>query len=167
MFSMITRSGQHVAIVAIGRNEGERLKSCLLSSVDGVRTVVYVDSGSKDGSAEYARSVGCHVVELDPSRPFSAARARNEGFACALEHDPDVPFVQFLDGDCDLVGGWLDKGVEALNERPEVGVVCGHVHESHPEATVYNKLCDLEWQQTPGFIRTSGGRFIVRREILD
>jgi len=45
---------QDVAIVAIGRNEGERLKRCLRSVVGKARTVVYVDSGSADGSAEFA-----------------------------------------------------------------------------------------------------------------
>src|SRR5271154_5064230 len=102
---MIPGSGQNVAIVAIGRNEGERLKSCLRSVANRARTVVYVDSGSVDGSPQYAASMNCHVVELDPSQPFSAARARNEGFACLMEHAPDVPFVQFVDGDCDLVEG--------------------------------------------------------------
>ena len=76
--------------------------------------VVYVDSGSVDGSPQYAASMNCQVVELDPARPFSAARARNEGFARVMEHAPDVPFIQFLDGDCDLVEGWLRQGVAAL-----------------------------------------------------
>ena len=111
---MIPGSSRSVAIVAIGRNEGERLKACLraaaVSSARGARTVVYVDSGSADGSAEYARSVGCRVVELDASRPFTAARARNEGFACAMEHAPDAEFVQFVDGDCELEEGWLEAG---------------------------------------------------------
>ncbi len=115
---MIPGSSRSVAIVAIGRNEGERLKACLraaaLSSARGARTVVYVDSGSADGSAEYARSVGCRVVELDASRPFTAARARNEGFACAMEHAPDAEFVQFVDGDCELEEGWLEAGDAAL-----------------------------------------------------
>jgi GT2 family glycosyltransferase len=157
---------QNIAIVAIGRNEGERLKSCLRSVIDSARTVVYVDSGSVDGSPQYAASMNCRVVELDPSRPFSAARARNEGFACVMEHDPDVPFIQFLDGDCDLVEGWLDAGVAALIQRDDVGIVCGNVRELHPQATVYNKFCDLEWQQSPGEIRSSGGRFIIRTEIF-
>jgi GT2 family glycosyltransferase len=155
-----------VAVVAIGRNEGERLKSCLRSVAGQAPTVVYADSGSADGSADYARAAGCQVVDLDPARPFSAARARNEGFACLQFHDPDAAFVLFLDGDCDLAGGWLDRAVEALQQRPDVGIVCGHVREIHPKATVYNKLCDLEWQQTPGEIRTSGGRFLVRKEIF-
>jgi len=110
--------------------------------------------------------MGCRVVELDPSQPFSAARARNEGFACVMDHDPAVEFVQFVDGDCDLVDGWLERGVAALNGRQDVGIVCGHVREIHPEASVYNKLCDLEWQQQPGEIRSSGGRFMIRRAVF-
>ena len=85
------------------------------------QTVVYVDSGSADGSAEYARSVGCRVVELDASRPFSAARARNEGFACAMEHAPDTEFVQFVDGDCELEEGWIEAAASTLAERDDVG----------------------------------------------
>ncbi len=159
-------SAQDVAIVVIGRNEGERLKNCLRAANCGARTVVYVDSGSVDGSAEYARSVGCRVVALDAARPFTAARARNEGFACVMEHEPDVAFIQFVDGDCELVEGWLERGMAALNERPDVGIVRGHVREIHPEVSVYNRLCGLEWEQTPGEVRTSGGRFMIRREVF-
>jgi GT2 family glycosyltransferase len=163
---MIPDPGQNVAIVAIGRNEGERLKSCLRSVMHRARTVVYVDSGSSDGSSQYARSMNCQVVELDPAQPFSAARARNEGFACVMEHAPDVPFIQFLDGDCDLVDGWLEQGIAALTGREDVGIACGHVRELYPQASVYNKLFDLEWQQPPGETRSSGGNFMVRTEVF-
>jgi len=77
MGSMAFVPARNVAIVVIGRNEGDRLKGCLRSVMEAAGTVVYVDSGSHDGSAEYARSVGCRVFELDPARPFSATRARN------------------------------------------------------------------------------------------
>ena len=163
---MIPGVSSGVAIVAIGRNEGERLKACLraagVSSAVGARPVIYVDSGSADGSAEYARSVGCRVVELDASRPFTAARARNEGFACAMEHAPDAEFVQFVDGDCELEKGWLEAGGAALAARDDAGLVCGHVREVRPEASVFNRLCDLEWRQTPGEMQTAGGRFMAR-----
>jgi GT2 family glycosyltransferase len=164
---MIPNSGWSVAVVAIGRNEGERLKSCLESTVEPGRTVVYVDSGSNDGSVDYARSMGCIVVRLDDSRPFSAARARNEGFACVMKHDPAVSFVQFVDGDCELVNGWLEVGAGALSKQEHVGVVCGHVREVNPGGSVYNKLCNLEWQQTPGIILTAGGRFMIRAEVFN
>jgi GT2 family glycosyltransferase len=163
---MVSDLKQQVAIVAIGRNEGERLKSCLRSVINRARTIVYVDSGSVDGSPQYAGSVNCHVIELDPSQPFSAARARNEGFACVMEHAPDVPFIQFLDGDCDLIEGWLERGVTELNQNEDAGVVCGHLRELYPQASLYNKLCDLEWQQIPGEIRSSGGIFMTRTEIF-
>ncbi len=163
---MSPSSSQNVAIVVIGRNEGERLKNCLRSANCGGKTVVYVDSGSQDGSADDARSAGCNVVELDAALPFTAARARNAGFACVMKQDQNAALVQFVDGDCELAEGWLERGAAALNARPDVGIVCGHVREIHPEASVYNKLCELEWEQTPGEIRSSGGRFMIRREVF-
>lgn len=155
---------QNVAIVAIGRNEGERLKGCLRAAVASVRTVVYVDSGSSDGSADFARALGCQVVEL--KAPFSAALARNEGFACAMNYAPDASFLQFIDGDCILVGGWIERGKSALNKRTDAGIVCGHVREIHPEASVYNRLFDLEWRQKPGEINACGGIFMVRPAVF-
>jgi GT2 family glycosyltransferase len=151
----------NVAIVAIGRNEGVRLKLCLRAALRDAPVVIYVDSGSVDGSAEYARSVGCGVVELDAARPFSAARARNEGFAFVMQQAPDTPFVQFVDGDCELEEGWIEAAAGKLCERDDVGVVCGRVREIHPEDSVYNRLCDLEWRQPAGEARSSGGRFMV------
>src|SRR5450432_2811477 len=65
--------------VAIGRNEGDRLIRCL-ESLSAAATIVYVDSGSSDGSVQIARKLGADVVELDISVPFTAARARNAGF---------------------------------------------------------------------------------------
>ncbi len=148
----------------IGRNEGERLKSCLARGRIAARGRWFTSIRDlTDGSAEYARSAGCSVVELDAALPFTAARARNAGFACVMKQEPDVALVQFVDGDCELVEGWLERGAAALDARPDVGIVCGHVREIHPEASVYNKLCDLEWEQTPGEIRTSGGRFMIRQ----
>ena len=71
--------------VAIGRNEGERLKACLRSLVQVCDRVVYVDSGSQDDSVAFARSIGVDVVELDTSTPFTAARARNMDADFAVE----------------------------------------------------------------------------------
>jgi GT2 family glycosyltransferase len=137
----------------------------LRAALGQAQLVVYADSGSTDGSAEFARSLGCQVVELDPSRPFTAARARNEGFARLMELNPKAELVQFLDGDCELEEGWLQTAAVALAERPDVGVVCGRVREIAPEASIYNRLCDLEWRQPPGEIRASGGRFMVRASV--
>jgi len=149
-------------VVIIGRNEGERLRRSFESVAAGDGTVVYVDSASTDGSVELARSFGADVVELDMSLPFTAARARNAGFRRALEINPDTQYVQFLDGDCELAGGWLEKASEVLNTRPEVAIVCGRLREQGPDRSIYNRLCDMEWNTATGEVDACGGIFMVR-----
>src|SRR4028119_1066001 len=127
---------QKVGLVAIGRNEGVRLGACLLSAIGKVALVVYVDSGSTDGSLELARSLGADTVELDLSIPFTAARARNEGFFRLLELAPDIEFVQFVDGDCEVVDGWIDRAYNELAAKPEIAAVCGRRRERYTEATI-------------------------------
>lgn len=151
-----------VAVVAIGRNEGERLGRCLESlRAEGV-PVVYVDSGSTDGSAARARGAGVAVVELDPARPFSAARARNEGFERATAEHPGLSYVMFVDGDCEVVAGWLVRARVELEARPELAAVCGRRRELHPERSVYNRLADLEWDTPVGLVDACGGDAMFR-----
>jgi GT2 family glycosyltransferase len=150
-----------LGVVAIGRNEGERLRRCL-ESVVGRADVVYVDSGSTDGSRELARGLGAHVVELDLSRPFTAARARNAGLDRLLAERPHVELVMFVDGDCEVVDGFLARAAARLDERPELAVVCGRRRERHPEASLFNRLCDLEWDTEVGDTDACGGDAMMR-----
>lgn len=134
-----------LAIVVIGRNEGLRLRRCLEGLQGGAVPIVYVDSGSTDGSPALASDLGAQVVELDRSAPFTAARARNEGLARARALLPEVELVQFVDGDCELEPGWLERGARELELDPTLGVVFGRIRERERERSVYNLLCDLEW----------------------
>jgi GT2 family glycosyltransferase len=138
-----------IGVVVIGRNEGERLRACLASLHGADAELVYVDSGSADGSVELARAEGARVVELDASRPFTAARARNAGLARLLADAPATRAVHFVDGDCQLAPGWLAKAVAALDARPDAAAVCGRRREVAPERSIYNRLCDVEWSTPP------------------
>lgn len=153
-----------VGVVGIGRNEGERLRYCLESVRHTSDLAVYVDSGSSDNSVALSRSVGIEVVELDPRTPFSAARARNEGFRRLLEMDPRLDYVFFVDGDCEVVQGWLGTSCRFLDEHPEVAVVWGRRRERYPEKSIYNMLCDIEWEGSapPGETKVCGGDALVR-----
>ena len=153
-----------VGIVIIGRNEGERLRRCLTSVHPTQSLVVYVDSGSTDGSTLLATQMGAHVVELDTSQPFTAARGRNTGFQRLIEIVPDIRFVQFVDGDCEIIDGWLDIAHEFLQSNQQYAIVCGRLHERYPEKSIYNRLCDIEWNGPVGDIQASGGIFMVRCE---
>ena len=68
-----------IGAVVIGRNEGARLERSLQALAGQVAQIVYVDSGSTDGSVAAARGLGAEVVELDMKHPFTAARARIAG----------------------------------------------------------------------------------------
>jgi GT2 family glycosyltransferase len=150
------------AVVVIGRNEGERLVRCLESVRPHTRTLVYVDSGSTDDSVAQARARGAHVVELDASAPFTAARARNSGFERALAEDPSAEWVQFVDGDCEVVAEWW-RSVDAwLPGDPRVAVICGRRRERHAEASIYNALCDVEWATPVGTAESCGGDALIR-----
>lgn len=147
--------------VIIGRNEGARLVACLASFPTWVRPLVYVDSGSTDGSVDAARAAGAEVVALDMTRPFTAARARNAGLA-RLRALGAPEFVQFVDGDCRIQPGWLETAETFLATRPSVAVVCGRRREIHPEASVWNRLCDAEWDTPPGQAKACGGDALMR-----
>lgn len=151
-----------IGLVVIGRNEGQRLHQCLLSVIGKIALVVYVDSGSVDGSVELARSLGVNVVELDLSTPFTAARARNTGLAHLLEAEAQIKFVQFVDGDCEVVEGWLDRAHHELDTQPHVAVVCGRRRERFPDLSIYNRLCDLEWDTPVGDAKACGGDAMMR-----
>ena len=156
-----------VGLVVIGRNEGKRLEQCLLSVLEKVANIVYVDSGSTDGSVELARSLGVKVVELDLSIPFTAARARNEGFSHLLQVNPDIEFVQFVDGDCEVVAEWLDRAGNELKNHPQVAVVCGRRRERFPQKSIYNRLCEIEWDTPVGETKACGGDAMIRVEAFE
>lgn len=158
--------GEHrVGFVVIGRNEGERLKRCLWSIPQGYR-VVYVDSGSSDDSVAFAKSTGSTVVELDTSCGFTAARARNAGWRQLLKDEPKIDLVQFVDGDCEVAAGWLAAATAAIDVEPHVAVVFGRRRERFPERSVYNKMCDDEWNAPLGIVDACGGDALFRASAL-
>lgn len=156
----MTEIPDQIDAVVIGRNEGERLVVCLRALRGQMRRVVYVDSGSTDGSVAQARALGAEVVALDMTRPFTAARARNAGLEVLAADPPE--FVQLLDGDCEMVPGWPAAALAAFAEHPRAVVVCGRRRERFPQASVWNALADREWDTPVGPARACGGDALMR-----
>lgn len=154
-----------VGAVAIGRNEGARLRACLESLRGEVERIVYVDSGSTDDSVAMARAMGVRVVELDRNRPFTAARARNVGFAALAEGGP-LDVVQFVDGDCRIAPGWIATAARTLADRPALGIVTGWRTEIAPERNIFHRMAEWEWRRPAGEIRACGGDMMVRADVF-
>lgn len=155
-----------IGAVAIGRNEGDRLVACLAALRGRVDPIVYVDSGSTDDSVAAARAAGAHVVALDTSIPFTAARARNAGLAALRAQAPEAAYVQFLDGDCVLQSGWIEAARTFLQEHPQVAVACGRRREKFPDHSLYNRLIDAEWDTPVGDAKACGGDALMRIDAL-
>ncbi|MGE8104784.1 glycosyltransferase family 2 protein [Allorhizobium sp. NPDC080224] len=151
-----------VGVVLIGRNEGARLLGCLASLGGLASRGVYVDSGSTDGSVEAAKQMGLTVVILPCDQPFTAARARNAGFEALVKSVPNLAFVQFLDGDCQLANNWVETARAYMVANAGLAVVCGRRREMFPEASIYNLLCDEEWNTPVGEAEACGGDCLVR-----
>lgn len=149
--------------MVIGRNEGERLKRCIESMQrQPVDPIAYVDSGSTDGSIEYARSRGVVTVELDLSRPFTMGRARNAGFRELMSHAPHLEYVQFVDGDCEVDDGWVSHARAWLQAHPETAAICGYLRERQPHFSLYNHVFDMELRGPLGSIDACGGVAMYR-----
>jgi cellulose synthase/poly-beta-1,6-N-acetylglucosamine synthase-like glycosyltransferase len=158
-------SGYALSVVIIGRNEGSRLVRCIRSAqamrdIRGPIEIIYVDSASKDGSAERARALGARVIVVHPERP-SAALGRNAGWRAA-----QAPVVLFLDGDTILDPDFAARALPLLKD-PNVAVVWGHRRELHPEASIYNRVLDLDWVYPPGPSEFCGGDALMRRAALE
>jgi glycosyltransferase involved in cell wall biosynthesis len=151
-----------VGVVIIGRNEGDRLIRCIRSLTAQSNQLVYVDSASTDDSVKIALSLGAKVVSLNMAIPFTAARARNEGFERMRELYPQTDYVQFVDGDCEITAGWLESAVSFLSMHQDVAVVCGRRRERYPGRTIYNMLCDIEWDTPVGEAKACGGDALMR-----
>ncbi|MBI9097869.1 MAG: glycosyltransferase [Spirochaetaceae bacterium] len=153
-----------LGIIIIGRNEGKHLEKALDSIPEGIDSILYVDSGSTDGSPDMVRARGISVHELDPEKPFSAARARREGVDILINQSPSLKWFQFLDGDCTFESEWCQTAVDHIALNENIGIVCGFLSEEAPDLSVFNKMNSLRWKaDSKGEIDACGGIFLVRR----
>lgn len=156
-----------LAVVIIGRNEGERLVQCILA-VQAMQipaalqpyTIIYVDSNSTDGSLERAAKLGAQVLSVKPERP-AAAIGRNAGWQAT-----DAPYVLFLDGDTLIHSEFINAAYAEMQSDRKIAVVAGHRRERYPLASIYQRVLDLEWLYPLGDVAFCGGDALMRREAL-
>jgi len=110
-----------LSIVVVSFNVRSRLEQtvagALLDSAPLTAEVIVVDNASSDGSAAAARArfPAVTVVENAANRYYAAAN--NQGFAVARGR-----FVLVLNADAEIRPGTLPALLDALMERPEVGL---------------------------------------------
>ncbi len=154
-----------IAVVVIGRNETAHLRACI-TSIRALEyppakiEVIYVDSASTDNSPQMAAALGARVIPVSGD-PMTAARGRNAGWTST-----QAPYILFLDGDTEVHPSFVTTALAALMDDPAIAAVWGHRRESAPQASVYNRLLDLDWIYPPGWTEFFGGDVLIRRDAL-
>ncbi|MBQ7786036.1 MAG: glycosyltransferase family 2 protein [Clostridia bacterium] len=111
-----------ISVVVIGRNEGDRLSSCLFSIQAALHVlkheIIYVDSQSTDDSIARAKACGakCFLLSAEQTtaglgRYVGAKEAKGE-------------YLLFLDGDMELMPGFCEKAMMTM-AQDDVSAVTG------------------------------------------
>jgi hypothetical protein len=116
-----------ITLCLIARDEEALLPGCLASVAGAVDRMVVVDTGSRDGTREVARSFGAEVVEHAWDDDFAAAR--NAGIAAVASG-----YLLVLDADERLAPGAAAALRAAVaGARPDLGLLPLH-HASRADA---------------------------------
>ena len=154
-----------LSVVVIGHNEGSRLQKCLTSimrmqPIDGFSEIIYVDSASTDDSVSVALSSNVKVLYATSSKQ-TAALGRNIGWRAAQGE-----IILFLDGDTILDPNFVSNSLSKFVDS-NIAVICGNRRELYPEASIYNRVVDLDWIFPPGDVKYCGGDALIRRSVLE
>jgi cellulose synthase/poly-beta-1,6-N-acetylglucosamine synthase-like glycosyltransferase len=158
-------SKAQVGVVLIGRNEAQRLRRVVAAACEQADYVVYVDSNSTDDSRELAASQGASVVHLTTG-PYTPSRGRQVGFEAVLGQCPDLPYVHFVDGDCVLAPGWIERSFHYLEAHRRAGAVFGRRREERCAESFYSRMMDIDWDHPAGEATNFGGDVLLRTEAV-
>jgi GT2 family glycosyltransferase len=158
-------SAGDVGIVVIGRNEAARLGACLEPLCAGASALVYVDSGSIDGSAAVVQDLGVTTIRLNEG-PYTAARGRQVGFEALSARHPNLKYIQFVDGDCILHPQWIKCAAAFLESNVRAAAVVGRLRERHADDSSLIWLVNVDWDLPTGEVDAIGGISMVRLAAL-
>jgi len=106
------------AVIIPNYNGAEMLTKCLESLAAQTRppdSIIVVDNGSADGSAEAAENHSCRPLVIRLGENTGFARAANQGI---LNSDADL--IALLNNDAEAMPGWMEAGIAAARSHPLV-----------------------------------------------
>lgn len=159
-----------LSVVVITRNQEWNIARLIQSVLDETRAldmdaeIVLVDSASTDGTISIATEFPIAAYCLSPNQRLTAAAGR---FVGTLNTTGE--YVQFLDGDMELIAGWLRSAINVLDTDPSIAAVGGRIVdlpmdtpvESHGDEPV------PEAATSPYDVGHAGGSAMYRRSVLD
>ncbi len=177
------RSDQPKVSVIIPHHQGvELIIGCLRAlrnqTYRDFETVV-VDNGSRDESMI--------TVEMKFPQVKIIRLPENEGFSYAVNlgvRESNGEILAFLNNDAEADPGWINAGIQAFVDHPEVGVLASRIMDYDRRDVIQNagirirrsgrhvglgrgQKFDNRWAKTREVFGASGGAMMVRRSVWD
>jgi glycosyltransferase involved in cell wall biosynthesis len=116
-----------LSVVLISKNQAWsicRLIESVLREVSGVssKEIILVDSASTDETIALAKRYPVTILRLRAGQRLSPAIGRFVGYKHARGD-----YILFLDGDTELIPGWLPHAFRLMRDTPGAAAVTGHV----------------------------------------
>ena len=114
-----------LSVVIVARNEEENIERCIksiLRETKGISKVevLMVDSASTDQTVEIAKNYSINIIQLKSDWPLSPSAGRFSGV-----NNTTGKYVLIIDGDMELLAGWVNKALEFLDGNSKCAAVMG------------------------------------------
>lgn len=118
-------TGMLLSVVIVAKNEEKNIARCIASVLAGTTglaatEILLVDSCSTDRTVDIALRYPIGIVQLRKAWPHSPAAGRYTG----VNHIGGE-YVLLIDGDMELLPGWLEQALRFMADRPRVAAVVG------------------------------------------
>lgn len=156
-----------VSVVVKAFNEEKRIQAAIESALRAVSTVggevVLADSCSTDRTVELAQAYPIRIVQL--AHPDE--RCCGVGPQLGFQHSRGE-FIYILDGDMQMLDGFLEQALAFLTQHGDVAGVGGRVVEQNKESLEHLARGERLWaQRSPGSVDRLDGGGLYRRSAIE
>src|SRR3989344_2256511 len=127
-----------VSIIIVNWNARENLQECL-SALFKISyknyEVILVDNGSKDDSVKFVKSNYPDIKIVESGKNLGFAGGNNLGFKQARGK-----YVLFLNNDTIVTKDFLEKLVDFMEKRKDVGIVQPKILFHRPDTTLHHRV---------------------------
>ena len=140
---MTNKNKPKVAVIIPARNEEKNLPhtlNALLSQTKKPEIIIVVDDGSRDNTAEVAKSFGCVVVKR-PDRKYRAtgmpilAKVINSGLNYLKRKNIPIDYVMILGADHILSLNYLEEIVARMEKSKDIAITSGVIKGERVSST--------------------------------
>ena len=158
----------NLSVVIIGRNEEKNIKRCIDSVKENMVNfddyeIIYVDSCSEDKTLDYVKEYpDIKIYQIACTERLTASKGRYIG---AINSSKD--YILFLDGDMELIEGWIEDAIQIIKNYEEVAGIVGIrydviVYPNNQEKIIQKNYPKKQLKKATHF----GGAVLLKRKAL-